>query len=88
MAAEAIFARVNVLEALMKSLKVSEPAGVERNLAKIALDMEIFVSNLTQDTSILQASVNATIEKKMKSEVEGIIDNKLRTAIQFSKGSS
>ena len=70
----------------MNSNKLSGPAGIERNLAKTVLDMEIFVSTFINDPPAQISTVTALIEDKMKLEVEGLIDSKLRTAVQFAKG--
>ena len=79
-------ARVEVLEASKNSngLPTSDGSS-ERNLAKAVLDMEIYASTLINDPPIRKSNVDATIERKMKEEVEPLIDIKRRTAMQTAK---
>ena len=72
----------------MRSSNLPGPSGLERNLAQTVLDMEIFVSTLTNNPPTQTSTVNALIEEKMTLEVEGLIDIKLRTVMQFAKGNA
>ena len=84
---QAIMARVETLEAWKKSNKLTTSDGSsERNPATTVLDMEIYVSTLINDPPMRQSNIDATIERKIKEEVEAIIDSKLRTAMQFARG--
>ena len=76
--------RLEVVEAWMNSNKIPTADGAgERNLAKTVLDMEIYVTALASNPPIQTSNVNAIVEDKIKKEIEGIIDIKLRTALQF-----
>ena len=78
--------RLEVVEAWMNSNKIPTTDGAgERNLAKTVLDMEIYVTALASNPPIQTSNVNAIIEDKIKKEIEGIIDIKLRTALQFAQ---
>ena len=85
-AVEEITARVDALEAFVQSNRVPGAQGSgERNLAKVVLDMEICVSTLISDPPVKWNEINSIIENRIKSEIETLIDIKLRTAMQFSK---
>ena len=79
-------ARVEALERYVTSNRIPGAPGLgDRNLAKTILDMEIYVTTLIGDPPTKVSEINSIIENKMKTEIEMLIDSKLRTAMQFSK---
>ena len=82
----AIISRIETLESWKQSNRLPTTDGLsERNLAKTLMDMEIYVSTLISDPPIKTSNVQEIFDNKIKSEIETLIDIKLRTAMQFSK---
>ena len=84
---QAVITRLEGLESWKNSnrLPTSDGSG-ERNLAKTILDMEIYVSTLINDLPTKESTVHEIIDDRIKTNIEAIIDSKLRTALQFAKG--
>ena len=87
MSAEQIInSRLEALETYVQSNKIPADHGAgERNLAKVVLDMEIFVRTLVGDPPATKSELQTLVDGAIKNNIETLIDSKLRTAMQFSK---
>ena len=88
-AEQAIVSRIEAIERFAESNRIQgAPGFADRNLAKIVLDMEIFVKTLVDDPPIKMNEMQTAIENAIKTNVDAIIDSKLKTALQFSNYSN
>ena len=60
---EGITARTDALETFVQSNRVPGPQGAgERNLAKVVMDMEIYVATLIGDPPTKSSEINSIVE--------------------------
>ena len=82
-----IQARLVTLNQFVESNRIPNPtAGMaDRSIAKTIMDMEIYVNSLINNPPIQDQTSDAVLDNKIKTNIEALIDSKLKTAIAMSK---
>ena len=63
--------RLEALEGYVQSNKISADHGAgERNLAKVVLDMEIFVRTLVADPPASKSEIRSLVDRAIKANIE------------------
>ena len=77
-----VLTRLKAIEDFANSNRMPASATGERSLGKAIIDMEIYVTTLINDPPIKASELRTS----MNSELSGIVDEKIKTAMSLSKG--